>query len=264
MTFSIITVCYNAGEELKRTVDSVLRQSYPDYELIVQDGGSTDGSLAYLKEDVRISLVAKKDNGIYDAMNRALQRAKGKYLLFLNCGDYFYDKDVLLRTAREIALHPADILYGDLYRRVQDSTDVAPDKITDFVCYRNVPCHQVCFYHKRLFAERGYDWGRYPVRADYEHFLYCIYTQKATTYHLPYTVASYEGGGFSETKEHRKQAAAEHREITKHYQKTKAFGYRLMMLLTLQPLRYRMAQSPKMSAWYHRCKSRLYRNGGKR
>ncbi len=261
MTFSIITVCFNAGEELKKTAESVLTQSYPDLELIIQDGGSTDGSVEQLPEDERVSVVSKKDNGIYDAMNRALQRAKGKYLLFLNCGDYLYDKDVLLKTAREAALHPADILYGDLYRRIQDSTDIAPERITDFVCYRNVPCHQVCFYHKRLFAERGYDWGRYPVRADYEHFLYCYYKKQATTYHLPYTVSSYAGEGFSETAEHRKKADIEHKEITAHYQKGKAFLYRLMMIVTLQPLRYRLAQSRRLSSVYHKCKGLLYKAG---
>jgi len=264
MTFSIITVCFNAGEELKKTVDSVLTQSYPDVELIVQDGGSTDGSLQSLPADPRIRVVSKKDNGIYDAMNRALQRAQGRYLLFLNCGDYLYDKDVLLKTAREAALHPADILYGDLYRRIQNSTDVAPDRITDFVCYRNVPCHQVCFYHKRLFAERGYDWGRYPVRADYEHFLYSYYVKKATTYHLPLTVSSYAGAGYSETKEHMAAAKEEHRKITAHYQKHKAFLYRLLMILTLQPLRYRLAQSRHLSGFYHKCKGYFYGNGGKR
>lgn len=264
MTFSIITVCYNAGEELKKTVESVLSQSYPDLEILVQDGGSTDGSLEGLPSDERIHVVSHGDNGIYDAMNRALQRARGRYLLFLNCGDYLYDKDVLLKTAREAALAPADILYGDLYRRIQDSTDIAPERITDFVCFRNVPCHQVCFYHKRLFAERGYDWVRYPVRADYEHFLYCYYRKKAVCRHLSYTVSSYAGAGFSETKEHRRAAAEEHKKITAHYQKGRAILYRMLMILTLQPLRYHLAQSRRLSSLYHRCKGLLYGNGGKR
>ena len=71
----------------------------------------------------------------------------------------------------------------------------APE-VNDFTCYRNVPCHQVCFYDVRLFAERGYD-VKYRVRADYEHFLYCIYDRKAEAVYVEMIVADYEGGGFS-------------------------------------------------------------------
>ena len=68
---------------------------------------------------------------------------------------------------------------------------------------QNVPCHQVCFYNVRLFAERGYD-VKYRVRADYEHFLYCIYDRKAEAVYVEMIVADYEGGGFSETRENRR------------------------------------------------------------
>lgn len=81
-------------------------------------------------------------------------------------------------------------------------------RMNDFACYRNVPCHQVCFYDAGLFAERGYDTD-FRVRADYEHFLYCIYDRKAEAVYMPVTVAFYEGGGFSETRENRKRSALE-------------------------------------------------------
>ncbi|WP_304679261.1 glycosyltransferase, partial [uncultured Muribaculum sp.] len=82
-------VCLNAGDKLRRTVGSILAQSYPHYEIIVKDGMSTDGSVDKLPEDGRIRIVRQKDRGIYDAMNQATLLAEGDYLLYLNCGDYF-------------------------------------------------------------------------------------------------------------------------------------------------------------------------------
>ena len=260
MRFSVIVVSLNAGEELRKTVESVLCQSYKDFEILVKDGGSSDGSLDSLPRDERLRVVTRGDRSSYDAMNQAVRRARGDYFLFLNCGDYLYDETVLARTAEAILKKPADIFYGDLYRRALDSTDTAPAAITDFVCYRNVPCHQVCFYARHLFGLRGYRL-RFPVRADYEHFLYCIYREGAKCVKLPFTVSSYQGGGFSETEEHRAAAKKEHALITRHYLGRKVFLYRLIMLLTLQPLREKLAEDPKFSAAYHSLKKKLY--GGK-
>lgn len=257
MKFSIIVVSLNEGKELKKTVDSVLNQTYRDFEVIVKDGGSTDGSPAYLINENQVKLIISKDKSLYDAMNQAVEKATGDYVFFLNCGDYLMDKNVLAKTAKFIAGHSADLYYGDLYRRKLKSVDVAPDRITDFVCYRNVPCHQVCFYSRKLFSNRGYKL-RYKVRADYEHFLWCIYEAKAVCAHLPFTVSDYEGDGISESEANRKIAAMESREITKKYLGFKRHIFKLIMLLTLQPLRKKMADSPRMSGMYHKIKSILY------
>ncbi|MBR1471555.1 MAG: glycosyltransferase, partial [Lachnospiraceae bacterium] len=258
MRFSVIVVSLNAGEELKKTVESVLAQKYADFEIVVKDGGSTDGSTDLLPADARIRLIVKKDRSIYDAMNQAVQEAKGEYFLFLNCGDYLYQETVLGSVAKAAAKEPADIYYGDLYRRQQDSVDAAPERITDFVCYRNVPCHQVCFYARHLFAKRAYDL-QYPVRADYEHFLWCVYRAEARCRSLRITVADYQGSGFSETPEHLRQAALEHKKITKEYLGGKCLWYQALMWLTLQPLRAKLAQSRRFSGYYHSLKRALYR-----
>ena len=106
---------------------------------------------------------------------------------------------------------------GDQFNQQQNSPVHSAPVMNDFTCYRNVPCHQVCFYDAQLFAQRGYDTD-YRVRADYEHFLYCIYDKNARAVYMPVTVAFYEGGGFSETKENRKRSALEHKVITRYYQ----------------------------------------------
>lgn len=258
MRFSIVVVSLNAGEELYKTIESILNQTYTDYEILVKDGMSEDGSVEKLPVDDRIRLIRRKDTSIYDAMNQALKEAKGNYYIFLNCGDYFYDEKVLARITKEAAGHPADIYYGNLYRRQLRVVDESPHVITDFVCYRNIPCHQACVYNRRLFDNRSYKLC-YPVRADYEHFLWCRYQAQAVFHYMPFVIASYEGGGFSETKENLKRSEKEHKEITRIYLGKKCYFYRLAMIVTLQPLRRWVARNPFLSGGYQRMKGLLYR-----
>ena len=152
----------------------------------------------------------------------------------MNCGDYFFDSQVLEKTAVRIGEYLKDkkeekrprIFYGNQWNRLQNTSVTSSPEITNFTLYRNVPCHQVCFYHRELFAQRGYD-IRYQVRADYEHFLYSVIQRKAGCCFLDEVIASYEGGGFSEKKESRIISAKEHREITEKYLgKSRCFLYR--------------------------------------
>ncbi|MBQ9991304.1 MAG: glycosyltransferase [Lachnospiraceae bacterium] len=267
--FSIIVVALNPGERLKATLESIWNQSFSDYEIILKDGGSRDGSLekleqnGFLSGDSRIRLEKCPDRGIYDAMNQAVKLASGRFFLFLNCGDYLYDKEVLERVAAVIRedeqkSKAAGIYYGNQFNRLQNAEVYSVPEINNFACYRNLPCHQVCFYAASLFAERGYDL-RYRIRADYEHFLYCIYEQKVKACYLPLLIASYEGGGFSETAENRKQSAAEHKEITTAYLgKGKVLKYRLLMWLSLAPVRTKLAESPVFSGFYNGVKKGIY------
>ena len=151
------------------------------------------------------------------------------------------------------------IFYGNQYNQMQDTVVYSAPEINDFTCYRNVPCHQVCFYDYRLFAKRVYEL-QYKVRADYEHFLYSIYEENAKGISMPIIIASYEGGGFSETKENRKRSAMEHKEITtKYLGEAKVLKYRLIMWLTLAPIRTMIAESPALSGVYNGMKNGVYK-----
>ena len=268
--YSILVVCLNAGQRLLDTIDSIISQTYQNYEIIIKDGESQDGSVELVKSRYteylsRIQIYSQRDSGIYDAMNQACAYAKGDYYLFLNTGDSFYDEFVLEKITlgivdkqKELGKYP-DIIYGNMYHKALDSVIYAAPQINDFTCYRNVPCHQTCFYHRNMFAERGYKPG-YNVRADYEHFLWCYYEKKASIFYLPVMTASYEGGGYSETKEHRKQSAAQHKEITQHYMgKAKTWKYRLILLLTLAPLRSVLAENKYFSNIYNGLKTMIYK-----
>lgn len=306
MTFSIIVVCLNEGEKLHKTVKSILKQTEDDYEIIIKDGGSTDGSVEGLIKNNgfgdenarkttmtagsesasgelsmindRCRIYREPDSGIYDAMNQAVKHASGEYILFLNCGDYFYQDDVLSKVKRlmeeyenKVGKSPRGrqeengrdesrplLFYGNIRERMTGALVQSNPKMDDFGCYRNVPCHQACFYDRKLFASRGFDTG-YRVRADYEHFLWCFYKARARTVYLPVTVVSYEGGGFSETGENLRISAREHRQIVGRYMPSaKVLKYRLLMIMTLAPVRTYLARNPVTAGVYQRCKRKVY------
>lgn len=261
MTFSIIVVCLNAGEKLHKTIDSILQQTEQDYEIVVKDGGSRDNSLQQLPTDERIHIYEEKDMGIYDAMNQAVCHAAGDYIFFLNCGDYFYDAGVLEQVKAQIMAAGKTekaIFYGNICENLTGAMVASNPVINDFACYRNVPCHQACFYDRSLFDKRGFSLN-YRVRADYEHFLWCFYEAGAVTHYMPITVALYEGGGFSETKENEKLSVREHREIVAKYMPpAKVRKYRWIMCLSLAGVRTKIARNPVTAKLYNEIKKRWY------
>ncbi len=271
--FSILVVSLNAGDKLVQTVQSILEQSYTDYEVVVKDGGSKDDSLekleAYLGGQTqgasRVRIVRQSDRSIYEGMNQATKEATGEYYYFLNCGDLFVNNQVLARAAgaiENVKEQGCDVLifYGDIFDNLRSQVVSSNPKIDAFACYRNVPCHQACLYHYSLFEERGYE-PKYRVRADYEHFLWSYFCKNANPMYIGVVLASYEGGGFSETKENRKRSEVEHKEITSKYMsKGQLFRFKLILVLTLAPVRTKMAESPKWAHLYNKCKSLLYKN----
>ena len=278
MRFSVVVVCYNAGKKLTDTVASILDQTDADYEIVVKDGGSTDGSLEALKDLVseramedRLRLICEKDAGIYDAMNAALKHVTGEYVIFMNCGDAFYDAEVLKKVSEAIdSVHEAqgkaahEVFYGNRYLTPTKSVEYAAPKITPFTCYRNIPCHQCCFYGASCFDERGLE-PKYRIRADYEHFLWLYFKKAAKFYHVNECIARYEGGGYSESEENLKRSAAEHKEITKKYMTAwQRFYCKAYMVVTLQPLRHFMANNPALSKVYNKAVRGVYRLAGKK
>ncbi len=263
--YSIIVVCLNPGDKLKETLESIEKQNFCSFQVIVKDGGSTDGSLEYVKEfaakDNRIRIVQRKDIGIYDAMNQAVEEATGRYVYFLNCGDHFYSENVLTQMADYIREHEdagvPGIFYGNIFERVTGQQVFSNPRIDAFGCYRNVPCHQACFYDRRLLLAHPFDL-RYCVRADYEQFLWCFFGEAIFCY-AEVLIADYEGGGFSETRENRKISRKEHKEITQKYiPRGQLLKFKLIMWITLAPLRTRLSENEKTAGIYNRLKRMLY------
>ena len=260
MLFSVITVCFNAGDKLTNTVKNILSQTERDFEVIIKDGGSKDGSLETLPKDERIKVFDEKDSGIYDAMNQAVSHASGDYVIFMNCGDEFYDGDVLKKAGEFIKANPdRKIYYGDAYFCNAKEIISQPPEITESICYRHMPNHQSCIFDRTLWDDDGFEL-KYKIRADYDFFLRSYFVKNIRPAYLGITVASYEGGGYSETSENRKRNQEEHREIVVKYMgEKKANHYRRIMRLTLQPLRTWIAQKSIFAGAYNSLKKKVYR-----
>jgi len=227
--FSIITVALNEERTIRQTCESICAQECDDYEWIVIDGGSTDGTLAIL-EDYRehiTHLSSEPDEGIYDAMNKGVARASGTYLVFMNAGDAFCDAQVLARVAREAPSR--EILYGDLLCQAADGSRFVktfPDTLPgDFLVDSMLP-HQASFFHRELFERYGgYDTS-YRIAGDYELFVRFVHRQGASCWHLPFVVAVFGTDGISSGREHRRLRQAENHRVRKHYFSWSLYGWK--------------------------------------
>ncbi len=210
MKLSIITVCYNIKDEIQRTCESIVNQSYQDFEWIVIDGGSTDGTLDLLnnyKDRIDI-FVSEKDNGIFDAMNKGIVKAQGKYLNFMNGGDEFYKKDVLKNFIKELSsptTDNADIYYGNtsIIRHGKHVITALPTTIEKTFFLDNNLNHQSAFIKKELFDTYGYYEVR-PLASDYEMWL--VYCENNCSYKkLDFVVAKFYWEGASTSLENMKE-----------------------------------------------------------
>lgn len=113
--FSIITITYNAAETIETTFRSVVGQSFTDYEYIVVDGDSKDGTVDFLRsrKNCLAVFISEPDKGLYDAMNKGMHLAKGEYLIFLNAGDTFHSENTLADIAVSIGTSRPDVIYGE-------------------------------------------------------------------------------------------------------------------------------------------------------
>jgi glycosyltransferase involved in cell wall biosynthesis len=176
LKISIITINYNNLEGLKRTVESVVNQTWHEFEYIVIDGGSTDGSGSYIESQSRNIdyWVSEPDKGIYNAMNKGIMKANGEYLLFLNSGDHFYNDKVLEKN--HIFLNLKDIIYFNLHVIDKAKTFVKnyPDQLTFSYFMKDTLPHPATFIKKRVFDRVGfYDESLFIV-SDWKFFIESI------------------------------------------------------------------------------------------
>lgn len=160
MIFAIIIPTYNAGERIKETLDSIINQNFQDYEIIIQDGKSSDNTEEivqnYIKEHTFIKYFSEKDNGVYDAMNKAVSKAKGEFCIFLGAGDRLHDENVLSHLGQIIKNNDcADVYYG--YVMATNDKEVMPliRKIDWKYKVKLTPvCHQaVCAKRELLICD---------------------------------------------------------------------------------------------------------------
>lgn len=204
MKVSIITINYNNAKGLRTTVISVIEQTYKDFEYIVIDGGSFDGSLDVIKQyESKIDLwLSEPDSGIYNAMNKGIKLAKGDYLLFLNAGDRFSSPRSLDLVARRNWF--ADIVACGIFwdYGVGNKIYIAqPRRINFQRLLTESISHQSTFIKRSLFTEKGYQ-EDYKIISDWIFWFEQLIIHKCTYQHINTPITIYDMSGISNNNPH--------------------------------------------------------------
>lgn len=213
MTLSIITINFNNKDGLQKTINSVIQQSFKDYEWIIIDGGSSDGSEDVIKTyQSHFSFwCSEPDKGIYNAINKGLLHASGDYIQFLNSGDWLYNSTSLEKAFAQID-GKYDIYYGDMVQ-VNDGGKLNPITYPDelgflFFPYNNI-CHQATFYKRSLFDNNPYD-ESFCIVSDWAMNLKLLFNG-STFKHINQYIVYYDNQGRSsaaDLKHHLERTAA--------------------------------------------------------
>ena len=207
MKISIITACFNSAATLLDTLESVRSQSYGDYELIVVDGGSTDGTVAMLADyekhfGGRMRWISEPDDGIYYAMNKGIALATGDVIGFLNSDDYYYDNKVLADIAAHFTAHPeCDAIHGDLEFINEQRKVVRRWKGRPFTpgLFQTgwMPAHPTFYCRRRCYEQYGAFEASIGSAADFEHTLRFIEKHRINTTYIPRNFIYMRAGGSS-------------------------------------------------------------------
>lgn len=201
MKLSVIMVCLNSVATIRGALESVAAQTYRFLELVVVDGGSSDGTMEIVAEFGGIpgSRTSGPDQGIYDAMNRGVMMATGDWLYFLNSDDRFADENVVQHAMDAAASFTCDVLYGDVdcvYPRCVVRKSHA-NVSTSNIGYEGL-CHQSIFARRDAFERIGGFDLRYRIAADYDWVLRASFAGLRMR-HIPVCIARYSMSGFSGT-----------------------------------------------------------------
>lgn len=214
---SVVTIVYNDEKSIEKTMQSVLSQSYQSIEYIVVDGGSSDGTVNVIKkyEARNIKWISEKDNGIYDAMNKATQMATGEWICFINSGDTFIDETVVQKIADELnSTKSIDILYGNII--VEKHSKLIERKPKGAVNKHKMSfCHQSAFVRTDIQKKILFDL-QYKMSADLKFFKEC-YKSGHKFHYLDAPIVTYDRSGISHTR--RNAGLLENIDIVKHEDK---------------------------------------------
>lgn len=202
MKLSVITVNLNNKDGLVKTFDSVLIQSFKDFEYIIVDGGSQDGSVEFIQSIAvkypGLIWTSERDTGVFNAMNKGILRAKGDYLLFMNSGDYLVDKDVFASVFAND--HSSDILLGAA--RVSEHgkivwTAYPKSEYTLNDLYHGSLAHQAAFIKKDLFSCYGMYREDLKFMSDWAFFLDVLVLHDGSVEPLDILISDYNSEGLS-------------------------------------------------------------------
>jgi glycosyltransferase involved in cell wall biosynthesis len=217
---TIITINYNNREGLVKTINSIMNQSFTDFEFIVIDGGSTDGSVEECEKcPIITKWISEKDNGVYHAMNKGIKMAEGTYINFMNSGDEFHNKDVLAEISGMLE-SDVDIFYGNTvyynsnnYRR----EEIPPSELSFFYLYEFGINHQASFIKRSLFYDSFFYNETYKICSDWEFFMYNLCLRNVTYKHVNTFICNYDFSGISADPKNLKLYHDEKEQMIKRY-----------------------------------------------
>jgi glycosyltransferase involved in cell wall biosynthesis len=219
LELSIITINLNNASGLRSTLESIACQHWKDFEVIVVDGKSKDNSAEVIGQfqSFITCFIHEPDHGIYDAQNKGLRAARGKYLLFLNSGDTLSSPD----TLNEVFQHDPQesIVYGEanlVKNQVVVEKQSFPRLSLDILANGTI-CHQCIFFRKELFTDYGIYDTNYKYVGDYEFLMRCIIAKKCSFRFLPVEVCNYDMSGITTALQTRTQIEEERRLVQKKY-----------------------------------------------
>jgi glycosyltransferase involved in cell wall biosynthesis len=200
MKLSIITINKNNASGLEKTIQSVIDQAFKDYEYIIIDGGSTDGSVNIIKQyaDKINYWISEPDKGVYNAMNKGILKARGEYCYFLNSGDSLFDDNILKKVFDENLKE--DIIYGNVFRLSKNGDNSianAPDKWTLITFLNETIAHQAAFIKRQLFFEISLYDETLNIVSDWVFFVIAIIIYNKSYIHVPYCISNWENWGIS-------------------------------------------------------------------
>jgi len=205
--FSIIIPTFNVAATLPACLDSIAKQTCHDFELVLVDGGSTDGTPDIAQSyspslGGRLVIHCGADRGPYDAMNHGVELVSGTWVLFLGADDTLYEADTLARVAAFIDAHqPCDLVYGDVILRSNSSRYSGVFDLDRLLFEENI-CHQAIFYRRELFAGIGPYNLRYRVWADWDFNIRCFSNPALVIRYMDIVVADYNDmGGLSKRED---------------------------------------------------------------
>lgn len=192
--FSIVTITKNNARGLSSTCDSLQMQSCNDYEWIIVDGDSTDETILFLsKEGFLGQCLSEPDRGIYDAMNKGIERSKGDYILFLNAGDRLSDPDILMTITKNIAVEKPEFIYGDALETDGYYKKARTHEALDWGMFTH---HQAMLYRRDRIGNLRYD-IHYKIAGDYAFTRVFLDKIKKVSY-IPAAICIFETGGISQ------------------------------------------------------------------
>lgn len=195
MKLSIVIPTFNSSDVLGRALNSIITQTFTDWEVLIMDGVSTDNTIkiAQSYKDNRIHIYSEPDKGIYEAMNKGIKKANGEWLYFLGSDDWLLNKNVLQQVFYS-EIDGYDVIYGNV-----EAPQLWPQHSGEWsletLDYNR--CHQGIFYRKTIFRRLGYYNLEYPVLADYDLNLKWFFSSKIKKKYISITIAHYSMDGYN-------------------------------------------------------------------